>query len=227
VLNLGAVEALVVLSAASDEPVGDGLVNDEEDTTARAETEHLGDVALPECAGPLVAEHLKDGSPGPWGSVGGVLEARLDDIEGSVEGGGQGSGDGTDHEVSQHEELALLPITLSRRGSVDVVDHTEIGGVPDSITPEGGLEALVEGEGTLIAENLYHSVTGVRVTGGIRAILHANLHQLEGDDHNGLSHTGTRTGCGSASVGQLSVGSSEHRLERVVLQEQENDRTLC
>lgn len=213
-----------LVSATIDEISSNGLMDDEEDTTSRAETKDLGGITLPESAVALLVEDLDDGgdSPGSGGSR--VLEAGLDDVEGGVEGGGEGTREGTDHKVAEHEELAALPVTLSRGGGVDGVDATKVGGVPDGITPEGGLETLVEGQGTLLAENLPDGIHGVGIATSVGAILHANLDQLEGHDNDGLSHTGARTSSGGTSERELLVLSSKDGLEGVVLQKQRHIR---
>ena len=209
----------MVLSARAtrDEPVGDRLVDDEEDTTTGAETENLGGITLPERAVALLLEDLEDGGPGPGSSSGRVLEARLDDVEGGVEGGGEGARESSNHKVAEHKELTALPVALGRGRSVDSVDGTEVGGVPNSVTPEGGLETLVEGQRSLLTEGLHDGIHGVSIATSVGTILHTNLDQLEGNDDNSLSHTGARTSGSGSRQRQLLILSSKDRLEGVVL----------
>lgn len=57
-----------------DQPVGDSLVDDKEDTTTRAKTENLGGISLPQGAVAFVLEDLKDGRNGPRSGLVRVLE---------------------------------------------------------------------------------------------------------------------------------------------------------
>ena len=115
------------------------------------------------------------------------MDARLDDVHGGVENGTDGATDSTGDKVVC--DLALLVCGGGDDGA-DLEDAAEVAGVPENVSPHGGLEALVEGQGTFLLDNLHYAVNHAVVLVRLGAVLEADLDELEGDDDEGFGRTG-------------------------------------
>lgn len=154
---------------------------------------HLGEEALVQGRETLLAGDGDEGGEGPvvlggdTGNLGGVLNSALDDIQGGVEDGTDGATNGTGNEVVAH--LTLRGLALGEQ-LFDLEDAAKVTGVPEDVAPEGALQTLVHGEGTLGLDDLGDNVEHAGVLSGGGLILESDLDELEGDDDEGLGGTG-------------------------------------
>lgn len=171
--------------------------HDQEDTTSGTQSEHLGGESLVQRAEPFLLEDRCDGGPGPVvlghlaRNLGAVLDARLDDVHGRVDHGTGDTTDGTSDEV-----VAGLLRLVTRLGlgqlRAHLEDAAEVAAIPEDVAPQGGLETVVQGEGTLRGDNLLHHVQHAVVLARGGAVLQTDLDQLEGHHDEGLCGSGRR-----------------------------------
>lgn len=185
------------LIAPLSECVHHRRVDDKEDTTARAKTQDLGQETLVERSGSLFAGNGEDSRPGPVvlgrlaSDLGGVLNTALDYVHGRVQDGTNSAADRPGDEVVGH--LLALGVCYGQHVA-DLVNDTEVTGVPENVAPQRALQTLVDGEGSLVLDDLADAVNGAAVSTGRGLVLQADLDELEGDDDEGLGGTGRGTG---------------------------------
>jgi hypothetical protein len=181
----------ILLATNLTEKVHDTRENNEQNTTTGTETEHLGDETLVEGAEAFFLHDGANGRPGPVvlghlaGDLGGVLDARLDDVHGGVEDGTRDTTDGTRDQVVAGL-LGLVAGFGSGELRADLEDAAEVAAVPEDVTPQRRLEAVVHGKRTLRGDDLAHHVQHTVVLACGSAILQTDLDQLKGHDHKGL-----------------------------------------
>jgi hypothetical protein len=167
--------------------------DDEQDTSSRTQSQHLGQEALVQRCEALFSRDNGKRAPCPvvlgqlprhlWR----VLNTTLDNIHGGVENRSHGSSDRTRNQIIR--DLALL-VRRGRQERADLEDAAKVASVPEDVAPHGGLEALVEGEGPFLLDDLGHAVDHAVVLVRLGAVLQADLDELEGDDDEGFGGTG-------------------------------------
>jgi hypothetical protein len=171
------------------EEVHDTREHDEEDTAAGAQSEHLGQEPLVQSRETFFAHDGAESGPCPvvlgYGAddLGGVLDARLDDVHGGVEDGTDGAADGTGDEI-------VCDLALFGGGCwdelADLENAAKVSGVPEDVAPHGRLETLVEGEWAFVLHRLRETVDHAVVLVRLRLVLETDLDELEGDNNEGL-----------------------------------------
>ena len=189
--SLAAKKILFALAHAAEE-IHDSGEDHEQDTTAGTQSQDLGCEALVQSAEALLAEHCAQGRERPVvlghlaGDLGRVLDARLDDVHGGVQDGTDSATNGTRDQIVG--DLALLVRCCGQQGA-DLENAAKVSSVPQDVTPQGGLETLVQRERTLLLDDLSNAVHHAVVFVGLRLVLEANLDQLEGNDDEGFGRT--------------------------------------
>ena len=149
--------------------------DNEQNTSTRAKSEHLGDETLVERTEALLLEDRAQRREGPVvlgyhaGNLGGVLNSALYHVHGGVKDGTDGATDGTRDKVVADLDR-LVAGRVRGKHSANLEDTAEVTGVPEDVAPHGGLETLVECERTLGLDNLANDVKGAIVLGGLSLI---------------------------------------------------------
>lgn len=163
----------------------------------RFENAHLGNESLVQSTETLLLENGADGREGPvvlgndTRDLGGVLNSALDDVQGGVEDGTDGTTNGTGDKIIDH--LALLGFGLGNELS-DLENAAKVTSVPEDVAPESALKSLVKSKGTLVPDSLDDTVDHAIVLSSRGLVLETNLDKLEGDDNEGLGGTSGSTG---------------------------------
>lgn len=171
-------------------------VDNQQDTTAGTESEDLRKEPLVEGAKALFTQHNAQGRPCPVVlsdlalDLACALDSGLDDVEGRVQSGTDGT---TDHTADQVVEGLLLGVLSLRQQVTDLEDDTKVSCVPDDVSPQGGLETVVEGENALVTHGLEQHVHGTLVDAGLGLVLESDLDQFERHDDERLGGTCTGT----------------------------------
>jgi hypothetical protein len=149
--------------------------DDEQDTSTRAKSEHLGNETLVKRAEALLLEDRAERRECPVvlgchaGHLGGVLNSALYHVQRSVENGTDGATNGTRDQVVADLDRFVAGRVRGKHGA-DLEDAAEVTGVPEDVAPHGGLETLVEGERTFGLHDLTNNVKRTRVLGGLSLV---------------------------------------------------------
>lgn len=149
--------------------------NNEQDTTAGAQSQHLGDETLVKRTEALLLQDRSQRREGPVvlghlaGDLSGVLDPALHDVERGVEDCSDGAADGAGDQIVADLDRFLVR-GVRRQHGADLEDAAEVAGVPQDVAPHGGFETLVEGEGAFGADDLADDVEGAGVVGGLRLV---------------------------------------------------------
>lgn len=183
---------------ASEEVHATGEDN-QQNTSSGTESQNLGHETLVQSSKALLSEDSDHGrkSPVVLGNdtrhSGGVLDSRLDDIKGGVEHGTGGSSDRSGNQIVDH--LALLVGGLGEQLS-HLENDTEVSRVPGDVSPQSGLQTVVQSEGTLLSDDGLDDISHTGVLG--RLVLESDLDKLKGNNNKGLGGSGG----GSSENGQ-------------------------
>lgn len=143
----------------------------------------------------------------------GLLQSRLDGIDGGVGEGTHGTGDETEEEMLIGGKLLVLGLDL-----LEVLLHvgvcSEVDGLVGTLAEGGEGDTTVESGEALLADDGVRSVSSVTVTRDVERIGHGvmlsletDLHDLHGgDDSDGLSDTGSETSYRDVSFGSFTGG---------------------
>jgi hypothetical protein len=149
--------------------------DNEQDTSTRAKSEHLGNETLVESTEALLLEHRSQRREGPvvlgchaW-HFAGVLNSALHHVQRSVEDGTNSATNGTRDEVVADLDR-LVAGRVRGEHSADLEDAAKVTGVPEDVAPHGGLEALVEGKRTFGLDDLANDVKRAGILGGLRLV---------------------------------------------------------
>lgn len=149
--------------------------DDEQDTTTRAKSEHLGDETLVQRAEALLLEDRAQRRESPVvlgchaGNLGGVLNSALHHVQGSVEDGSDSATNGTGNKIVADLDRLVAGRVCGKHGA-HLEDAAEVTGVPENVAPHGGLETLVEGKGTFGLDDLADDINGTGVLGGLSLV---------------------------------------------------------
>ena len=149
--------------------------DNEQDTSTRAKSEHLGNETLVKRAEALLLEDRAQCREGPVvlgchaGNLGGVLNSALNHVHGGVEDGTDGATNGTRNKVVADLDR-LVAGRVRGKHSADLEDAAEVTSVPEDVAPHGGLETLVESERTLSLDDLANDVKRAGVLGGLSLV---------------------------------------------------------
>lgn len=197
---------LCLLPPHFTEKVHDAGEDDQEDTTSRSETEDLGQETLVKRAESFLASDGAESGPGPVvlghdaGDLGGVLNARLDDVHGGVEHRSGRSTNGTGDQVV-HNLLALVTRLRGGHLGAHLENAAKVTGVPQDVAPQCRLETIVQRQGSLLLDNLAHNIQHSVVLVRLRLVLQPDLDQFE--RHHDKCFRGS---CGSASEDGQGLG---------------------
>jgi hypothetical protein len=167
--------------------------DDEQDTSTRTQSQHLGQEALVQRREALFSRDNGKRTPRPvvlgqlTGNLWRVLNTRLDHVHGGIENRSHRSSDRTRNQIIRN--LALLG-RRSRQERANLEDAAKVARVPEDVAPHGGLEALVEGERAFLLDDLGHAVDHAIVLVRLGAVLQADLDELEGHDDEGFGGAG-------------------------------------
>ena len=185
------------ISTHLTEEVHDTGEDDQQNTTTRSQSEHLGQETLVESTETFCPQDCAESRPRPVvlgdlsNNLSRVLDARLHNVHGCVEDGTDRATDGTGHKVVG--DLALLGCSGWQKGT-DLENAAEVSGVPKNVAPHGGLETLVQSEGTLLPHDLGEAVNHAVVLVGLCSVLQTNFDELEGNDDEGFGGTSSGSG---------------------------------
>lgn len=175
------------------EEVSHGRVHDQQDTTTRTQSQHLGDETLVQRRRALLPGNSGHRTPGPVvlgrlaRDLGRVLDPRLDHVHGGVETGTDRATDRTADQVRHH--LSLLGVRLGKQ-RLDLEDTPEVTRVPEDVSPERGFQPVVHGQDALVLDDLGHHINHAIVFARGGLVLQPDLDQLEGHDDEGLGGAG-------------------------------------
>lgn len=176
----------------------------QQNTSSRTKTQHLGHESLVKSAKALLSEHGKHRGQGPvvlgddTGDSGGVLDSGLDHIKGGVEHGTGGSSNRSGNQIVDH--LASLVSGLGQQLS-HLENDSKVTRVPGNVSPQSGLQTVVQSERTLLSHNGLHHVGHAGVLG--RLVLESDLNELKGHDDERLGGSGGGSGQNRQRLGHL------------------------
>jgi hypothetical protein len=202
--------SLFSLVAHLAEKIHDAREHNEQDTSSGPQSQHLGQETLVQRAEPFLPCDRSDSRECPvvlWNrasDLGRVLDTRLDDIQGRVDD----SSDGTSHRTRNQVVCDLALLSRSRGQELtDLEDAAKVSRVPEDVSPHCGLEALVEGKGPFLLDDLGDAVDHAIVLVRLGLILQADLDELEGDDDEGFGCAGG--GTSEDGEGLVHLGDAE------------------
>jgi hypothetical protein len=149
--------------------------DNEQDTSTRAKSEHLGDETLVQCTEAFLLEDRAKRRECPVvlgchaGHLGSVLNSALYHVQRSVKDGTDSATNGTRDQVVADLDRLVTGRVRGEHGA-DLEDAAEVTGVPEDVAPHGGLKTLVEGERTFSLDNLANDVKRTRVLGGLSLV---------------------------------------------------------
>jgi len=149
--------------------------DNEQDTSTRAKSEHLGDETLVESTEALLLEDRTQSRESPVvlgchaGNLSSVLNSALYHVHGGVKDGTDGATNGTRDKVVADLDR-LVAGRVRGEHSANLEDAAEVTSVPEDVAPHGGLETLVEGEGTFSLDDLANNVKRAVVLGSLSLV---------------------------------------------------------
>lgn len=132
----------LLLIAHVAEEIHDTGVDDKQDTTTRAETQDLRGEALVQGSEALLLHNGAESRPGPVvlgdlaRNLGGVLDARLDDVHGGVEDSTSDTTNATSDQVVAGL-LVLVAGLDGRQLCANLEDTAKVTSVPQDVAPHG------------------------------------------------------------------------------------------
>lgn len=146
--------------------------DNEQDTSTRAKSEHLGDETLVESTEALLLENRAQRRERPivlgchTRDLGSVLNSALHHVQRSVEDGTDSATNGTRDKVVA-DLNRLVAGRVGRKHGADLENTAEVTGVPEDVAPHGRLETLVKGKRTFGLDDLANDVKRAGVLGGL------------------------------------------------------------
>lgn len=128
------------------EEIHDAGEDDEQDTTAGAESQHLWQEALVQRTESLLLHDYAQARPGPAVLAHAarhdraVLDTALDNVHGRVENGTNGTADGTAEQIVG--DLRRLVLCRGHERA-NLENAAKVAGVPQNVAPRRALEAVV------------------------------------------------------------------------------------
>lgn len=149
--------------------------DDQQDTTTRAQSEHLGNETLVQSTETLLPHDSAQRGESPVvlgghaGDLGGVLDSALDDIHWGVKNGTDGATNGTRDQVIADLD-GLVVVGVRGKHGADLENAAKVTAVPENMAPHGRLETLVNAEDSIRADDLADNVERTRILGGLRLV---------------------------------------------------------
>ena len=162
------------------EEVHDTGKNDQQDTTSRTQSQDLRQETLVQRTKALLPHNRAQRRPRPsilrhtTRNLGRILYPALRHIHRRVQDGADSSTHTPGDEIVAHLEGLVFGRVFGQQRA-DLEDAAEVAGVPEDVAPDGGLEALVEGQDAFLADDFGDAVEHAVVFGCLRFVYTVSL----------------------------------------------------